>query len=157
MMNKRSKLTLLILSDVGAPVKQMTAPALIFAALLIFFTLSFITFGYVFPDYIHLKLKKDVNRQNLENVVSKQKESIENQQKQIEIFAEKINALKTNLVALNALENKIKTVADLKDAKDQKILFGVGGSIPEDLDTKHLVTNSHNNLLREMHRQLEEL
>ena len=156
MMKKRNKLTLLILSDAGAPVKKMSAPTLIFAALLFFFTVSVIASGYIFIDYIHLKLK-DVKDRNLQKVVARQKESISAQHKQIEIFAEKINMIKANLAALNSLETKIKDVADLKGKKEQKVLYGVGGSIPEDLDTKHLVTESHNNLLRQMHEQVKEL
>ena len=155
-MNKRNKLTLLMLSDAGTPVKKITAPAFFYIALLFFVALSFITLGFVLPDYIHLKTT-DLKNRKLEKIVAQQKESIENQQSQIEIFANKINGLKANLAVLNNLEKKIKTVVNLKDTKDNKVLFGVGGSAPEDLDTKHLITDSHNNLLREMHQQVKEL
>ena len=156
MINKRNKLTLLILSNAGAPVKQISAPTMIFVAFLLIFALSFIASGYIFFDYVHLK-HKDLSDRNLEKIVCQQKESIANQHEQIETFAKKINTIKTNLVALNALETKIKTVVDLKETIEQKVLFGVGGSIPEDLDTKHLVTDSHNNLIREMHEQVKTL
>ena len=156
MMNKQTKLTLLFLSESGAPVKKITVAASIYAILLVFVALSFITFCFIFPDYLHLKIK-DRNNRRLEKIVALQNECIDNQQAQIEIFAEKINSLKSNLFALSALEKKIKTVVNVKDTKDNKVLFGVGGSIPEDLDTEHLITNSHNNLLREMHQQVNEL
>ena len=156
MMKKRNKLTLLVLSDAGAPVKKMCAPKSVLTTFLFFFLIFFIVSAYIFLDYIHLKIR-DVKVGNFEKIVAQQQESISAQHEQIENFAMRINAIKANLVALNALETKIKNVADFKEKKEQKVLFGVGGSIPEDLDTRHLITESHNNLIREMHEQVEEL
>jgi len=155
-MSKRNRLTFLFLGDAGSPVKQVSVSKRSLGALIFFLFVCLIVSGFVFSDYIRFKTGFIKNR-GLEKTVSQQNESIADQRKQIEYFAKEINSLKSNLVALNEFEKKIKVVANIEEAENQKILFGVGGSIPEDLDPEIVISNSHNNLLREMHGQVEQL
>jgi len=65
--------------------------------------------------------------------------------------------LKSSLVKLNTFEQKIRVIANIEKSSDEDSLFGVGGSIPEDLDSQLPLTDKHNSLLREMHEQTREL
>ena len=76
---------------------------------------------------------------------------------QIQKFADEITTMKTKLVELNDFEKKIRIIANIEKSEDHDNLFGVGGSIPEDLDSKIPLTQKHNTLMREMHEQAQQL
>jgi len=98
-----------------------------------------------------------VSHRDLQNTVAGQSDEIADQRRQIQNFASEINALKSKLVALNSFEKKIRIIANLDQTGDSETLFGVGGSIPEDLDPSLELKKSHTNLLREMHEQVDQL
>jgi len=60
-------------------------------------------------------------------------------------------------VTLNNFEKKIRVIANLDQKNDQESLFGVGGSIPEDLATDVDLAKRQTGLLREMHEQVDNL
>ena len=82
---------------------------------------------------------------------------IQNQRKQIQEFASEINSSKGKLVALNNFETKIRIIANIEKTEESSNIFGVGGSVPEDLDTRLPLMEKHNSLMREMHEQIDEL
>ncbi|MBI9086903.1 MAG: M23 family metallopeptidase [Desulfobacterales bacterium] len=86
-----------------------------------------------------------------------QQEEIASQRQQIQMFAEEINGLKSKLVSLNGFEKKIRVIANIENPEEQESLFGVGGSIPEDMDASLPLETRHNSLVREMHEQTEQL
>ncbi len=88
---------------------------------------------------------------------SSQSDEIIRQRKQIQGFAEEIAGLKDELVELNNFEKKIRIIANIEKSDGQDALFGIGGSIPEDLDTQIPLTQRHNSLLRDMHEQVDQL
>lgn len=151
----RQKLSFLILSDTGSPVKQLTVSrdhlryiGLGVAACLILL---------VFVTYDYLALKVTFNKKKIESKIGKQADEIISQRKQIQKFADEITSLKSNLVALNDFEKKIRIIANIEEPAYQDSLFGVGGSIPEDLDSQIPLTEKHNSLIREMHTQTQQL
>jgi len=79
------------------------------------------------------------------------------QRKQIQEFASEINALKAKLLALDDFEKKIRIIANLENTNESDNIFGVGGSIPDDLDAQLPLTEKHNSLMRDMHEQIEQL
>jgi murein DD-endopeptidase MepM/ murein hydrolase activator NlpD len=79
------------------------------------------------------------------------------QRKQIQEFASEINALKGKLLALDNFEKKIRIIANLENTNESDNIFGVGGSIPDDLDAQLPLTEKHNSLMRDMHEQIEQL
>ncbi|MGD8981795.1 MAG: M23 family metallopeptidase, partial [Desulfobacterales bacterium] len=93
----------------------------------------------------------------VQDTIAKQSDEILNQRKQIQKFADQINSLKSSLVKLNTFEQKIRVIANIEKSSEEDSLFGVGGSIPEDLDSQLPLTEKHNSLLREMHEQTREL
>jgi len=98
-----------------------------------------------------------VSNHLLEKTLAGQADEISDQRKQIQTFATEINTLKSKLVELNSFEKKIRIIANLDQSDDNESLFGVGGSIPEDIDPGLELKKKHTTLLREMHEQVDQL
>lgn len=152
----RNKISFIILSSTGSPVRHLTVSKtrLRIFCIGIAVCLLLLTFGVY--DYFGLR-KALVNKRQLERNVAAQKNEIVSQRRQIQKFAGEITTLKSKLVALNDFEKKIRIIANIEKSEDQENLFGVGGSIPEDLDAKIPLTQKHNSLMREMHEQAQQL
>ncbi len=152
----RKKISFVILGSSGAPAKQVcTSKAVIRlfgAGLLAFFAVV----GYIVYDYYNLR-DTTSRLQNREVYLTSQMEEIRLQRKQIQEFATEINALKAKLLALNNFEKKIRIIANIEDTNDSSNIFGVGGSIPDDLDPQIPLKEKHNSLIRDMHEQIEQL
>jgi murein DD-endopeptidase MepM/ murein hydrolase activator NlpD len=152
----RKKISFVILGSSGAPAKQVcTSKAAIhlFGAILIGF---FVVVGYIVYDYCHLR-ETTSQLQNREVYLTSQMEEIRLQRKQIQDFAAEINALKAQLLALNHFEKKIRIIANIEQSNEAGNIFGVGGSIPEDLDAQIPLKEKHNSLMRDMHEQIDQL
>ena len=152
----RDKISFVLLSHSGSPIKQITTSKnlLLFGGLLAVLLMAAAGLGV--SDYLHLKDVAGM-RKRLQNKIRQQRDEIDYQRKQIQTFAGEINDIKGKLVALNKLEEKIRTMANLDKGDVQENLFGVGGSIPEDLDTQLPLSEKHNSLIREMHSQAQQL
>ena len=155
----RKKITFLILSNSGAPVKQATISKAFISLLTIIMFGSVAFLGFGIYDYKNLRNKLS-DTHEYTTIISDQLNEITSQRHQIQKFAEEINDLKTKLIALNEFENKIRVIANIENEEtsgDQHGLFGIGGSIPEDLDTSIELTEKHNSLIREMHEKVKQL
>jgi murein DD-endopeptidase MepM/ murein hydrolase activator NlpD len=152
----RKKISFVILGSSGAPAKQVcTSKAAIrlFGIVLVAF---FVVVGYIVYDYYNLR-ETTSQLKNREVYLTSQMEEIRLQRKQIQDFAGEINALKSQLLALNNFEKKIRIIANIEESDESGNIFGVGGSIPEDLDTQIPLKEKHNSLMRDMHEQIEQL
>jgi murein DD-endopeptidase MepM/ murein hydrolase activator NlpD len=149
------KISFYLLSYSGKTVKQFALTrrrlGVIVACSII---LMMVTAG-IFFDYFNLKIT--FNKKEIEKTITNQSNEILSQRKQIHKFANEINSLKSNLVKLNKFEKKIRIIANISNPSEKDNLFGVGGSIPEDIDPKLPLTVKHNSLMREMHEQAREL
>jgi murein DD-endopeptidase MepM/ murein hydrolase activator NlpD len=152
----RKKISFVILSNSGAPVKQIcTSKAAI--RLLGVMLIAFLTFvGYIIYDYYNLK-ETTAHLENREVYITSQLEEIHHQRRQIQEFAKEINALKTKLIALNGFEKKIRIIANIEKTNTSENMFGIGGSAPEDLDPRIPLKDKHNSLMRDMHEQIKQL
>jgi len=149
----RKKISFVVLSNSGSSIKQFTISATFLRLFILAFLISIGTFTY---DYYTLKTA-GVDAVERDIRIANQSDEIIHQRKQIQEFAEEISALKTTLVDLNNFEKKIRIIANIEKPDEQDSLFGVGGSIPEDLDAQMPLTQKHNSLLRGMHEQVEQL
>ncbi len=152
----RKKISFFILSNSSSPVKQFTVSRAMLRFLGVLFAASLVLLTYVIYDYSNLK-KTVSGHQELQSIISHQSDEIAGQRSQVQKFADEITALKSKLIALNDFEKKIRIIANIEKTDDQDSLFGVGGSIPDDLDTKIPLTEKHNSLMREMHAQTKQL
>jgi len=149
------KVTFLILTHTGSLMKRATVSRGFVTCLSIFIAISLISVSFIIYDY--RCVKKDILiTKELERNVSTQQEEIISQRKQIKTFAADINSLKSKLVDLKTFEKKIRNLANIEEKNNIENFFGVGGSIPEDLDTQTLITEKSNGLVREMHEQTQQ-
>jgi len=144
------------MSNTGSRARQIAFPSVVLRLLAVFVVLIFGLAGYFIYDYHKLK-NVNLSNQLLYEQIKAQKGIIANQNTQIQTFASEINKLKSKIVSLNNFEEKIRVIANLDQRKDQEGLFGVGGSIPEDLSTDIDSQRQQTSLLREMHQQVDQL
>ena len=151
----KKKITFFILGNTGSLIKRTTVSRGFITFISIFIAICLISVSFIIYDY--RCLKKDILiTKELEGDVANQHEEITGQRKQIKTFAAEINSLKLKLVDLKNFEEKIRNIANIEENADQENLFGVGGSIPEDLDTQAPITEKYNSLIREMHEQTQQ-
>ncbi|MBU1168649.1 MAG: peptidoglycan DD-metalloendopeptidase family protein [Proteobacteria bacterium] len=150
------KFTFFILSNSGAPVKQATLSKknLIFVGVFAVFFTAVTLFSVL--DYARLKFTND-NPYKLRQNVEEFQSEIEAQRAQIQKYANEINALKSKLLDLNDFEKRLRIIANIEKSDSQNSLFGIGGAIPEDLDTNIMTSEKHSSLLRDMNEQVDEI
>jgi len=107
-------------------------------------------------DYGNLR---EIQGQSFEmkHKLTHQQEEISDQRRQIQFFANEINRLKSSLMAFNEIENKIRIISNIESGPESSNLFGIGGPIPADLEVNVPVDQNHDELLREMHKQLKQV
>jgi murein DD-endopeptidase MepM/ murein hydrolase activator NlpD len=152
----RKKISFVILSNTGAPAKQICASRASIRLIGIFIVVCFALFGYVVYDYYNLKYTTERLHQR-ETTLMTQLSEVQSQRKQIQEFSNEINSLKDKLVALNQFEKKVRIIANIEKTAETDNIFGVGGSIPEDLNAQIPLKEKHNSLMREMHAQIDQL
>lgn len=127
---------------------------LLFSVLVLFAgagTLS--CFGY---DYYLLKQDTRDNTA-LHETIAGQKTELEDQRRQIQVFAGEIQGLKEQITKLGQLENQIRLIADIDKSGRSSGLLGIGGVPATDLDQEIPLDVHHNALVREMHHQVKQL
>ena len=150
------KISFLILSNTGTRTRQISLPRFLFRCLVLLGAVCLLGIGYFIYDYRQVKGAHTASRA-LEQTINEQQDLIDGQQAQIQKFASEINKLKAQLVTLNNFEDQIRIIANLKHLEEQDSLFGVGGSIPEDLMANTDLTNRQGALIRDMHEQVAQL
>jgi murein DD-endopeptidase MepM/ murein hydrolase activator NlpD len=152
----RKTVSLFILGSSGSPIKQITLSKVLLRSSVLCVLGCFVGLGYILIDYSNLK-KTVHDTGAIARRMAAQQDEITGQRRQIQRFAEEINTLKTKLVTLNGFEKKIRVIANIEQSETQESLFGVGGSIPHDMDAAIPLASKHNSLVREMHQQAEQL
>jgi murein DD-endopeptidase MepM/ murein hydrolase activator NlpD len=112
--------------------------------------------GFILYDYV--KIQKSINEKvALDRKVAAQIEEIFSQRKQIQNLGSKINLLKSEIGELNNFEKKIRIIANLENEDEQEGVFGIGGPMSEELDTEIALEENHNELIRQMHQQVQHI
>jgi murein DD-endopeptidase MepM/ murein hydrolase activator NlpD len=152
----RKKISFVVLSNSGAPAKQICASKTSIRLVGVFLSACLAFLGFIVYDYIQLK-RTTAQLQTREVYLTNELGQIQSQRKQIQEFANEINTLKTHLLALSDFEQKIRIIANIEKTDESNNIFGVGGSVPEDLDARLPLMEKHNSLMRDMHDQIDEL
>ena len=115
----RKKISLVILSNSGASVKQFTISKTFLKGFVVF---CLVAVGVLSYDYYDLKVSS-VQTSNNAIQLSSQQEEIIRQRQQIQDFACEISDLKNKLVSLNNFEKKIRIIANIekKKGKDRTV------------------------------------
>jgi murein DD-endopeptidase MepM/ murein hydrolase activator NlpD len=152
----RNRITFILLSGNGSRIRQFSYTKLVLAAGAVLSVVLLVGMGLLVQDYLNLKQTAAQVAQINDKVAARDAEIV-HQKLQIECFANEINQLKMNLVALDTFERKIRVIANLEKTDEQDNLFGVGGATPEDLDTSVSLRRDQSGLIRSMHDQVEQL
>jgi hypothetical protein len=107
------KITFIIASNTGAFIKKITISTLKLWLITGLFISSILFSGILLVDYTQLK-KTFINNSNLQQEMTYKNTEIHNQRKQIQIYANEINLLKSKLVDLNNFERKIRIIANIR-------------------------------------------
>lgn len=150
----RKKLTLLFIDEHGCPLRTVAfSRKWIYLAVLICLSLAG---GAGFGYHKYQGLQHTVAELKVyQDSTAYQRERIVLQNRQIQDFAHKINTLNAKLSDLYDFEKKVRIIANLDPPENQDLLFGVGGSPPEDLNAQLPLSEDHKALLRDMHRRVE--
>ncbi len=153
----RKDYSFLVLNHIGSPIKRLSVSNRFFTITGCVVAAMFIAMSVLGVDYYFAR--KSAGKTNaLAKRVVQQKDIIDTQQEQIQAFAAKINELKVQLEALNDFEKKIRIIANLENSEtDSEGVFGIGGSMPEDLDPTIEMKEMQSALLQEMHEQVKDL
>jgi len=156
MVTMKKKFTLLIFDATGTPVRQAAIPKMLLpiAALLLLGMAIALYWGI--SDYLQLKAASR-RAEHLREDLHQKKETIAHQQDQITTFAQKIDALNAQLASLHDFESKIRIIANLEPSDGTSSMFGVGGSDPEDLNPGAAMAQDYDELVRDMHDQINEM
>ena len=141
--------TLVIIPASANWVKELSFSRTFLVFLFCFGVLCFTAVPYIVYDYLRLKQASPSV-----NVLKRQ---VADQRAQIQAFSKEIDTLKSDMVALQDFEKKIRVVANIGHPAGQDAVFGIGGAMPEDMDASLPLTERHNGLLREMHDQVEQI
>lgn len=153
----KNKITFIVLRNSGSQIHQTSLSRYAIALTGGLLALVLVVLTAMLTDYFILRKEMPRSRV-LQKIIAGQEEEIADQREQIQLFADEINALKSHMVALNDFEKQIRIIANIEKMEDQGGgLFGIGGSIPEDLEASLPLESKHNTLLREMHTQVENL
>ncbi len=111
--------------------------------------------SYIGYDYYSLK-QISFNTITLNQTILNQNNEIHDQRSQIQSFAGEIEVLKNQVDNLSKFEDKVRLIADIKQTRDSSGLIGIGGIPKEELDPDIPLEQKHNNLIREMHVQVNQ-
>ena len=113
-------------------------------------------FSFVGYDYYYLK-QKTFETARLGRAIGVQDGELKSQRRQVQTFAKKIEVLKEEVRSLTKLEYQVRLIADIQKTGESSGLIGIGGIPENDLIHDIPLEVRHNNLIREMHQQVEQV
>jgi len=154
---RRKDYSFLIFNHSGSPIKRLSVSGKLVAAAVCTVAALFIALTVFFVDYISLRKDADT-AVLLAGRITQQDDLIDHQRDQIQNFALQINQLKDQLADLNDFEKKMRIIANLENQENEtEGVFGIGGSMPEDLDPTIELKERQSALISEMHDQVKQL
>lgn len=154
---RRKEYSFLIFNHSGSPIKRLTVSGKLATAAACVAAAFFIGLAVFVADYVSLRGNADT-AVVLAGRITQQDDIIDHQRNQIQNFAIQINQLKDQLADLNDFEKKMRIIANLENQDGETdVVFGIGGSMPEDLDPTIELKERQSALLQEMHEQVQQL
>lgn len=154
---RRKEYSFLIFNHTGSPIKRLSVSGKLLAASTCVVAAFFIALTVFIVDYVSLRENADT-AVVLAGRITQQDDVIDHQRDQIQNFALQINQLKDQLADLNDFEKKMRIIANLESQGDEtEGVFGIGGSMPDDLDPTIEMKELQSALIQEMHEQVQQL
>ena len=150
------KISLIVLGDSDSTLKRycISHRQLIAVTAGLFFLI--VAVGYGLVQYVAYQSRL-AQRDTIDHQLRRQTAEAALQRRQIQQFTDKIKGLKQQMLALNRLETEIRTIANINPQGHLEEVFGVGGSIPEDLNADLAISSEHQRLLKEIHPYVESM
>jgi len=143
------KITLFLVPDGTGRVKQLRVSGFLVVCLLTLVSISVIAFLLTIHAYSEISVKlprlAELKREN-----ALQKEQLLHMARKIDQFAQKMTELRK-------MDHKLKAMVNLETVEGEEQFRGVGGSDPSLLDPKTTVAKVNRDLVRAMHRSLDNL
>lgn len=136
-------------------IREITLPKRLLGSLFVISCGVLALLSWLGYDYCQLR-RVAFNTRAQNRLIENQKQEIHSQRKQIQLFAKNIEQLKNQVAHLNKLEDQVRLIADIKKTGGASGLIGIGGIPENNLDPDLPLTTRHNNLMREMHRQVDQ-
>lgn len=143
------KITIFVVPDGTKRVKQLRIPKAfpsLFVVLLLFCSAFLFS---ILQDYYNIKARlprlSELKRENVQH------------KRQVAYLAQRVNQITERMAELDEFDRKLKIMVNLETGEDNSQFKGVGGSDPILLDPKHTIGKTHGELVRSMHRALDNL
>ncbi|MGM0418269.1 MAG: M23 family metallopeptidase [Thermodesulfobacteriota bacterium] len=134
----------------GGKIKTLSVPKkLVYTVFFLCFVSVSVSLFFVY-DYVSVK-SSDSHLKHAKNELERKNKLIQAQRSRLHSFAEELNSIRDHLVQIDKLEDKIRIIADLdqkKGSSGEKSVFGIGGVMPEPLDSRIGLDESHSSLVR---------
>ena len=140
----------------GKLTKKVNTSFVFLSLLFVSFVTGMTLLGFFFYDYHTLRKSMGDVHQMAQKIIDQQA-LIAEQRSQIQDFADQIDALDEKLARLNQFEEQVRQLANLEPYESEENMSGVGGASPESLDAQLELQQSHDRLLKDMHRQISDL
>ncbi len=150
------KYTVLVIDGRGSSIKELVVATKWIWAAAMALVMVMVLAGIGIYRYGSL-CRQLADTEAMEQALANNSQIIADQKRQLKKFAADLNTLKSKLVALNDFEHKIRIMANLETSAESNALFGIGGSMPDDLDPNAALSRDHKRLIREMHAQVRQV
>jgi len=151
----QKKIKIWFYSGSSSAIKEISMPKPLAVAMVLLITAFLTGVVYTGLDYYQMK-QASFDNERLNSKITRQKNEIKAQRKQIQAFAQKVDSLKKTVDRLAVFEDKVRLIADIKQASDNNGLIGIGGLSKNRLDYDMPLEETHDGLVREMHDQVHE-
>jgi murein DD-endopeptidase MepM/ murein hydrolase activator NlpD len=148
--------TVIVIDKSGRPIKKASVSTrLFFSAIILSFILIslFCLFGYNFHKVNAYKGAAEY----LQSKMTLQTEEIREQRRHIQAFANQLNNLKGHMARLDKFEKQIRKLANIETDSNDDNYYGIGGFMPDDLDSDLALDREHDGLVNDMHEQVSQL
>lgn len=153
-----------VFNSAGNQVKKFNTSLIFLILLIMSATAGLSLLGFFLYDYHNMQTSMHDMRSSMASInqmaqkIIDQRAKIYQQRLQIQTFAGEINSLKEKLVKLDQFEEQIRLIANLEFEKDKGgNPSGIGGATPDSKDSRLEISEGHENLIRKMHEEIDEL
>ena len=151
-----NKISFLMVNHQDAAMRRITLTKQLFKVVIasmavIFVCVAFSLFWF-HNNYEQLLSCAQQNTFTLKAKIKHQKHLINSQRFQIQKFAKEINLLKDELLALNAIEKKIRLFANMSNTEIEDPRYGIGGHGETSRAAKIAIDQKHERLIQEMNQ-----
>ena len=151
-----NKISFLMVNHQDAAMRRITLTKkfykVVIASMAVIFVCVAFSLFWFHNNYEQLLSYAQQNTFTLKSQIKQQKHQIKSQRSQIQKFAKEINLLKDELLALNAIEKKIRLFANMSNTEAEDPRYGIGGHEKTSSTAKIDIDQNHQRLIQEMNQ-----